>query len=505
MGKNLLQLAGLVCLLSGLLLGQSEIGSATLNGTITDPTGAAVPNAKVTVVNSSTGLTRSIQTNDAGLFTFVQLPVGSYDLSTEVNGFKSSKRTGIKLNVGGVVTLDVSLEVGGAQETVSVNADVPVVETTRSTTATNVTEQQVGSLPITAGTFSTSRCSRRASCAIPTRSGDLSFGGQRGTSNSLLVDGTDANNVFFGQTTGRTGTGRNPYSFSEDAVQEFQVNTNGYAAEIGRAGGGVINVITKSGTNQFHGSAFEFFRDKALNANSWEFNQSRPRQARVSLQPVRRQCRRSGSEESRVLLLNYDGQRNTTPNPVFLSVLPAASDTAGQAAVAALQPYLTSYSNALNNDVYLGKVDVELTSNQHLSVRYNANRFVGQNFENAGQASALEHTGNSSVTTDNVAASHTWVIGSASVLESRIGWTRDNEPGEAECHRAGSGDPAERHHGAECRPQQLQPALYQRQDVPVGGEPVAHGRTAHVQGRVRHEHPADRQLLPGEFQRQLHV
>src|SRR5262249_60212635 len=101
------------------------------------------------------------------------------------------------------------------------------------------------------------------------RFGDISFGGKRGTANSLLVDGSDSNNVFFGQSTGRSGTGRNPYSFSQDAVQEFQVASNGYAPEVGRASGGGINVITKSGTNDVHGTAFEFFRDKSMNANTW--------------------------------------------------------------------------------------------------------------------------------------------------------------------------------------------------------------------------------------------
>ena len=91
------------------------------------------------------------------------------------------------------------------------------------------------------------------------RGGDLSFGGLRGTLNSLTIDGTDNNNTFFGQTLGRTGSGRAPYQFSEDAVQEFQVNTNGYAAELGRGGGAITNVVTKSGSNAFHGTAFEFF------------------------------------------------------------------------------------------------------------------------------------------------------------------------------------------------------------------------------------------------------
>ena len=100
------------------------------------------------------------------------------------------------------------------------------------------------------------------------RTGDISFAGQRGTLNSLVVDGADNNNTFFGQTAGRTGSGRAPYQFSQDAVKEFQVNSNSFSAEYGRAGGAVINVVTKSGTNELHGSAFEFYRDKALNANN---------------------------------------------------------------------------------------------------------------------------------------------------------------------------------------------------------------------------------------------
>jgi hypothetical protein len=101
------------------------------------------------------------------------------------------------------------------------------------------------------------------------RLGDISFAGQRGTLNSLVVDGADNNNTFFGQALGRTGSGRAPYQFSQDAVAEFQVNRNAYSAEYGRAGGAVINVVTKSGSNDYHGSLFEFYRDKSLNENSW--------------------------------------------------------------------------------------------------------------------------------------------------------------------------------------------------------------------------------------------
>ena len=205
--------------------------------------------------------------------------------------------------VGAVVTLDAHLQVGATQEIVDVSADAPVVETTRSQTSTVVNQKAIADLPINGRNFLDFAVLTPGVVRDPSRGGDLSFGGQRGTANSLTVDGSDANNVFFGQSTGRAGTGRSPYSFSQDAVQEFQVSANGYAAEVGRAGGGVINVITKSGTNDWHGTAFEFFRDKALNANSWENNRAAASQAQLSLQSVRRKSGRSDRQEQGVLLL----------------------------------------------------------------------------------------------------------------------------------------------------------------------------------------------------------
>jgi outer membrane receptor protein involved in Fe transport len=431
MHRNLLvALAAVLFVFVSLAFAQSEIGGATLNGTITDATGAAVPNAKVTATNTATGSSRTTATTDAGLYSFTRMPVGEYELTVEAQGFRTEKRTSIELTVGAVATIDVPLSVGGTQEVVSITAEVPLVEATRSQTSTTVSSRQVSDLPINGRNFLDFTVLTPGVVRDPTRTGDLSFGGQRGTSNSLLVDGSDSNNVFFGQTTGRTGTGRNPYSFSQDAVQEFQVNTNGYQAEIGRAGGGVINVITKSGTNELHGTAFWFFRDKALNANSWENNRrGAPRRAYHFNQfggnlggPV--------VKNRLFYFFNYDGQRNTTPNPVFLQVAPPA-DALSQQAVRELQPFLAQYVNSLNNDVYLIKADYDMAANHRLSVRFNANRFTGVNFENTGPASAAEHTGNSSVTTDNLVGNYTWVIGGNSVLESRFGYTRDNQPGEA--------------------------------------------------------------------------
>ncbi|PYT12410.1 MAG: TonB-dependent receptor, partial [Acidobacteria bacterium] len=266
--RKIAVLAFSATLLTGLVFAQSEVGSATLNGTITDPSGAAIAGAKVTATNTATGFTRGTTTTDTGLFSFPALPVGNYDVSVEAQGFKTAKRARMALAIGAVATLDARLEIGTATETVDVSSEAGLVETTRSQTGSVVNEKAVADFPVNGRNFLDFTGLTPGVVRDPTRTGDLAFGGQRGTSNSVLVDGADSNNIFFGQSTGRAGTGRNPYSFSQDSVQEFQVSANSYAAEVGRAGGGIINVVTKSGTNDFHGTIFEFYRDKALNANT---------------------------------------------------------------------------------------------------------------------------------------------------------------------------------------------------------------------------------------------
>jgi hypothetical protein len=429
--RSLSRFTFLVSFLCVWLQAQSGVGTTALNGTVTDPTGAVITGAQVNAKNTQTGFVRQSTTTDAGFYSLTELPVGVYEITVRASGFKTATKAEIRLTVGSVTTLNIPLEIGTSTETVSVSVEVPVVETSRSATTTSVGLRQVQDLPINGRNFLDFTLLTPGVVRDPTRTGDLSFGGQRGTSNSLLVDGSDANNTFYGQSAGRTGTGRNPYSFSEDAVQEFTVNTNGYAAEIGRAGGGVINTITKSGTNAFHGGVFEFYRDKALNANSWDNNAlGRPKRAYHFNQfggniggPIK--------QDKLFFFFDYDGQRNTTPNTVAPGILPAPTDVLGQQVLQSLQPYFASYANSLNNDVYLGKVDWNINDRQHISFRYNANRFVGQNYENAGATSASGHTGNSNVSTDNAGAIYTNALSPSAVLEGRFFYMRDYEPGTA--------------------------------------------------------------------------
>lgn len=400
---------------------QTEVGGASLNGTITDPSGAAVPNAKVSVNNTATGLTRNMQTSDVGLYRFTGLPVGSYDLTVDAPGFKTAKRTEILLQVGASATIDVRMEVGAAQDTVSVVADAPVVETTRSSAASTVTAQAVANLPVNGRNFIDFTLLTPGVVRDVRGTGDLSFAGQRGTVNSLLVDGADSNNLFYGEATGRTGL--RPYAFSEDAVQEFQVNTVGYPAEIGRAGGGAINMVTKSGTNTFHGSAFEYYRDKGLNANTFTNNRARLPKGAYHFNQFGGTVGGPVKKDKVFFFFSYDGQRNTS-NQILAPNTPPTG-----AALAALSQYLQPYSLGLNNNVYLGKVDWNIGANDRLTVRYNASRYTGVNQENFGPTSAQQHTGNNQVNTDNVAASYTKILGARLVWDARFNFVRDAEPG----------------------------------------------------------------------------
>lgn len=428
--RNLFRWAA--CLLwSATVFAQSQFGGASLGGLIIDPSGAVIANAKVTATRTATSGSLETESNGQGRYSFASLTPGAYELSVEAAGFKTARRDGITLSVGATATLDIALAIGTPSEVITVTEETPIVETSRSQTATTVDSRSVAELPINGRNFLDFTLLTPGVVRDPTRGGDITFGGQRGTLNSLQVDGTDSNNVFFGQSTGRAGSGRSPYSFSQDAVQEFQVSTNAFAAETGRAGGGVINVITKSGTNAFHGTVFEFFRDRGLNANTFINNRNGNRKGAYHYNQFGGNIGGPIAKDKAFFFFDYDGQRNSDSITTVLAGGAAPADPASQAARQFLLQYVGQYPRKLDNDVVLLKGDVNLGDNQRLSVRYNRNRFNGVNYENGFAQNALEHTGNSKVSTDNFSANHSWVISPALVLESRITYTKDDEPGEA--------------------------------------------------------------------------
>jgi hypothetical protein len=418
-------------LLAATAFGQSQFGGASLSGLVTDPSGAVIANAKLIATQTETNAIRETTSTQQGFYSFTSLPPGLYDLAVEANGFKTAKRAGVTLNVGSAVSLDIALQIGTPAEVITVTEEAPMVETARSQTATVINSLSVSELPINGRNFLDFTALTPGVVKDPTRGGDLTFGGQRGTMNSLTVDGTDSNNVFFGQSTGRAGSGRSPYSFSQDAVQEFQVSTNSFAAELGRAAGGVVNVITKSGTNAFHGTVFEFFRDRGMNANNFLNNSRGTSKGAYHYNQFGGNIGGPVVKDKLFFFFDYDVQRNSDSITTVLAGGAAPSDAASQAARTFLQTYVGQYPRKLNNDVVLAKGDWNINSSQRLSLRYNSNRFTGVNYENGFAQNALEHTGDSKVSTDNISGTHTWTLSPTVVLDSRLTYTKDNQPGEA--------------------------------------------------------------------------
>ncbi len=426
-----------VSFFSGLAFAQQSL-TATLEGVITDPNGAVIPSAKVAARNSQTGQVRTSQVDESGLYRLPLLQPGVYELTVSAANFTEAKRSGITLTVGQKLNLDIALTIGGSNETINISAEAPIIETTRTNISSTVSDQQVATLPIRGRNF-LDLVSLTPNVVADSRQGDLSFGGQRGTFNSLQIDGVDNNNSFFGQALGRTGSGRAPYQFSNDAVQEFQVNTNSFSAEFGRAAGGSINVITKSGTNDWHGTAFEFFRDQSLNAKRPNFFA-----ARNGLVPVREAYHFNQfggliggpiKKDKAFIFFNYDGQRNTRPVIMALGVA-APATPAAQAGLQRLLPFVNNYTLGFNQDVYLTKFDWQLDQVNRLSVRHNGQRFTGRNLENSGATSAQEHSGNSNVVTDTYTFQLNSAFAGNFLNEFRAQVARDNEPGVANSDNA---------------------------------------------------------------------
>jgi len=424
-------LALLVALAPVALFAQSSNGS--ISGIVSDDSGAALPGVTVTATNSATGVSRTTVSNAAGHYQVALLPPGTYNVGAELSGFQPMKRDKVVVNVATDVTMNFSMKVG-VTEVLTVSAAAPVIETSKSQVSSVVNEKAIQNLPTNGRNF-IDFVLTTPGVVRDTRLGDISFAGQRGTLNSLVVDGANNDNTFFGQSVGRTGSGRAPYQFSQDAVKEFQVNNNAYSAEYGRAGGAVINVVTKSGTNEWHGSVFDYYRDKSLNANNYINTIQNPPRAKSPYHFDQYGFSLGGPivRDKHFFFANWDRQRNSTPNIIILGNgrVTFPTDAASQSALATLTALAGDYSQQQNQDVYLLKTDHELMVNNHLSLRFNRQRFHGINFENSGPTNASQHSGNSNVFTDSLSAVWDTVGNSSFFNEVRAQYLKDREPGEA--------------------------------------------------------------------------
>src|SRR5437667_3448630 len=269
-----IRLAGIlavIALTSGLVFGQEF--SATMSGVAHDAGGGVVPGVSVTAKHTDSGLTRTVITNETGSYRMPALPVGEYEVTAELSGFKQKVRRGINLVVTQEAVVNFTLEVGDLKENVTVTEDAPLVNTTLSSTSGLVTRDQIKDLPLNGRSFLelmtlnagvvTNR-SNTTDSAVPS----FSIAGKRPDSNRFTMNGMD----YVGNNAGGTYTapqGISGFLLGVDAVREFNVLGHTYGAEYGKRAGAQVTIVTTSGTNQFHGSVFEYLRNSALDTRNF--------------------------------------------------------------------------------------------------------------------------------------------------------------------------------------------------------------------------------------------
>src|SRR6266849_5763538 len=264
-------LCAILCLTASL---KTQVATGTIVGVVQDATGAVVPNAQVTIRHVATAESRQIRTNERGEFSLPYVHIGDYSVSAEAGGFKKKTLTGIELKVDQTVNLRIGLEVGGVSESVEVSSAAPLIESATSSLGQVIENRKILDLPLNG----------RNAFALGLLAGNTSpvsgmgtntpfvAGGGRFALNDVLLDGIDNNTSLFNGSVGRNGIAYTP---SVDAVEEFKVKTNNFSAEFGRSAGAIISATIKSGTNEYHGSVFEFLRNEKLDANNFFSNAGR--------------------------------------------------------------------------------------------------------------------------------------------------------------------------------------------------------------------------------------
>jgi Carboxypeptidase regulatory-like domain/TonB dependent receptor len=380
------------CLLSlvlALSLSQYAVSQATssyavLNGTVTDEAGRTVAKATITVRSLDTNQTFTAVSSDAGYYAVPSLPPGRYELAVSYAGFGTYTRTGVELTVGQTASINVTLKVAAVREEVVVSTEAPAVETTRSEVSQVIDTTQIANLPINGRLFTDFALLTPSVATSRTALGttftefevtQISFGGMRSFSNEITVDGADFVNTI---------TGVQRATPPQDSVQEFRVVNNSFGAEYGRALGGIVNIVTKSGTNQLHGSVYDYLQNSATDARSLLQPAPLPRELRENQfggtlgGPIKK--------DKTFFYMNYEGKRrgaSPTYAPDLFSQITQIDQAKGYMGLSPegcnLKPadctgtpvgYLQGVLKTVDNDYGFAKLDHHINNNNSFAVRY---------------------------------------------------------------------------------------------------------------------------------------
>ncbi len=376
----------------------AQSATATVSGVVADEKQAVIAKAAITAVNEATRLTRKTTSNDDGYFTIPLLPPGNYTLTVERDGFASARVPNVVLNVGDQRAMQIQLKVGAVGETVNVTSEAPLINESPAV-GTVVDRQFVENLPLNGRSFQSLLLLTPGAVVTPTNyslQGQFSVNGQRADANYFTVDGVSANNGVAGgfglaqsaggSLPGLTSLGGTQSLVSVDAMQEFRIETSTFAPEFGRTPGAQVGIATRSGTNQWHGSLFEYFRNDVLDANDWFGNRNNIRKPRerqndfggVLGGPIRK--------DHTFLFFSYEGLRLRRPQTVTTLVPSNAARALLPASVRPLvnlfpvssnldlgngtAQFSASYSDPSSVDAYSGRVDHSFGTRMMLFGRY---------------------------------------------------------------------------------------------------------------------------------------
>jgi outer membrane receptor protein involved in Fe transport len=398
------------------------LGNAQLNGTVTDPSGGAISGASITLRNPATDVSYSATSNASGYYAVANLQPGTYELKASFAGFANYTQTGIVLSVGQVATINLGMQLQSQGEKVVVTTEEQVIEPTKTEISSVVAEQQIQDLPTSGRLFTdfalltpgvaTSRTSL-GTTFTEYEATQISFGGMRAFSNEITVDGADFVN---------SASGIQRSTPPQESVQEFRVVNNSFGAEYGRAIGGIVNIVTKGGTNDFHGSAYEYFQNNALDSANL-LQKPEPGLQSEALPDTLQQNQYGATlggpiqKDKTFFFINYEGKRRAE-SPLFppdlvnnlaliddakgvIGLAPEGCTAAGGLPACGGLPaggftnpeafsFLKNFLKTTNNDYGFARVDHQFNQSERLSIRYNAEdardsgELVGQTLDGGG-------------------------------------------------------------------------------------------------------------------------
>ena len=398
-------------------LAQTDVTTGRMSGTVRDVDGGALPGATVEARNDDTGYTSRATTRADGFYQLINLPVGRYTINASMSGFKTATRPNVRLDVGFAPTVDFRLQLESVTAAITVTSQAPAVEITSTTVEASMQTEQLKNLPVNGRNFA-QLVNILPESKTESQRNYIQVGGERGINTNVTVDGADYNDAFFGGPVG-SAEGRAPLSLSEESIKEFSVITNGASVEFGRSGGGFVSVITKSGTNQLHGSGFFYWQPKTLTA---KFANGQA--------PLDQDKKQYGGSVGGPILQDhlfffgsYDKQEQSITRTINSTVLDPS--------IFAKYPVLASpaeYVQGNNGWVAFGRLDWQINNSNRLMGRVNYIHYDGANGTNSSANDTIQHNGIEGLKTTAAVAQYSSQFGPSLINDLLYNYKKEDIP-----------------------------------------------------------------------------